>query len=227
MKNEPWEAIYTVFETMRSIRDRLAPSGEGNGQEQKNLSSVGKDELIDIRADIRKQLDLLRVKLLEQLSERDCYLAIFPIVALFDEMIQVRVLKEEGILSWPPLQQELFQIDDAGEVFFETLDDMLRKPQTLPFCHEVFYFCLSYGFQGKHIDNPARINEYMEKLREKIPVDRMKGPTAQPDVKSRSLLRRPMSFLWNYAAVAAILTAVFFLLYGSFNYWRLSLVSFN
>ena len=97
------------------------------------------DDLLQARTELRAQLDRLRTKLSERLSERDSYLVLFPMVAHFDEWVQMRFLKGDQ-LSWPPLQRELFQIDDAGEIFFETLDDILLKPQTLPFVLEVFYF---------------------------------------------------------------------------------------
>jgi type IV/VI secretion system ImpK/VasF family protein len=225
MKNDQWEAIHSVFEKMKHVSARIASQNEEDGQEVKS-SPMEKNELVRMRADIRKQLDLLRVKLLEGLSERDCYLVIFPIVSFFDERIQVGILNEDGPMNWPPLQRELFQIDDAGEVFFETLDDILRKPQTLPYCYEVFYFCLSCGFLGKYGDNPATIRNYMEKLREKIPVNPMRGEAVRSDRPAP--FRRAAQTVWRpYAAVAAILAVVFIFLYGSVNYWHFSFLSFQ
>ena len=179
MKNEQWEAIHALFEKMEQLCGPLESEtvpAKSKGEkgvkartEEIRPAGVESFDIVGVRAEIRKQLDILRVKLAEQLTERDCYLVVFPIVAYFDEHIKTYYLAEKQ-LSWPPLQKELFQIDEAGELFYETVDDLLRKPQTIPFIYEVYYFCLSQGFQGKYADNPVKISEYMKKLREKIPV---------------------------------------------------------
>ena len=177
MKNEQWEAIHALFEKMEQLCGPLesetipakskGEEGVKAQKEEARPSGVESFDIVGVRAEIRKQLDILRVKLAEQLTERDCYLVVFPIVAYFDEHIKTCYLAEKQ-LSWPPLQKELFQIDEAGELFYETVDDILRKPQTIPFIYEVYYFCLSQGFQGKYADNPVKISEYMKKLREKF-----------------------------------------------------------
>src|SRR5207249_677634 len=79
-----------------------------------------------------------------------------------DEMVQSKYPGEN--MSWPPLQKKLFLSDHGGEIFYETLDDLLRKPDTLPFIWEVFYLCLCYGFMGRDGDNIGKINQYKAKL---------------------------------------------------------------
>jgi type VI protein secretion system component VasF len=113
-------------------------------------------------------------------------------------------------LSWLPLQKELFQIDDAGELFYETVDDILRKPQTVPFIYEVYYFCLNRGFQGRYADNPVKINEYMKRLREKIPVMDLESVD---DVQEHTGRVTPVgSAIWYYAASLGALIVVYVLL---------------
>jgi type IV/VI secretion system ImpK/VasF family protein len=224
MKNDQWEAIQVVFEKMEQACGQLGspvspihsplPSAEVSTMvgEEEVSSAPDRDQghdVVEARAEIRTQLDFLRVKLAETLAERDCYLVLFPIVAYFDEHVQTRYL-DENQLSWPPLQKELFQIDDAGELFYETVDDLLRKPQTIPFIYEVYYFCLNQGFQGKYVDNPVKISEYMKKLREKIPVvDLSRVGSASEETGQ---IRLVGSAIWYYLASAAVLVLCYLLL---------------
>jgi len=231
MKNEQWEAIHALFEKMEQLCGPLesesipAKSKDEEGvkaqTEEARPAGVESFDLVGVRAEIRKQLDILRVKLAEQLTERDCYLVVFPIVAYFDEHIKTCYLAEKQ-LSWPPLQKELFQIDEAGELFYETVDDLLRKPQTIPFIYEVYYFCLSQGFQGKYADNPVKISEYMKKLREKIPVvDLSSVQTAAEETGQVKLVG---SALWYYLASAAVLVLFYLVLLGFSQYSDLGFV---
>ena len=231
MKNEQWEAIHALFEKMEQLCGPLesetipakSKGEEGVKVQKEEVSPSGVEsfDIVGVRAEIRKQLDILRVKLAEQLAERDCYLVVFPIVAYFDEHIKTFYLAEKQ-LSWPPLQKELFQIDEAGELFYETVDDLLRKPQTIPFIYEVYYFCLSQGFQGKYADNPVKISEYMKKLREKIPVVDLS--TVQTTAEETGQVKLVGSALWYYLASAAVLVLFYLVLLGFSQYSDLGFV---
>jgi len=231
MKNEQWEAIHALFAKMEQLCGPMESQGipaKSKGEEEVKAETeedrpagVESFDLVGVRAEIRKQLDILRVKLAEQLTERDCYLVVFPIVAYFDEHIKTCYLAEKQ-LSWPPLQKELFQIDEAGELFYETVDDLLRKPQTIPFIYEVYYFCLSQGFQGKYADNPVKISEYMKKLREKIPVVDLSS--VQTVAEETGQVKLVGSALWYYLASAAVLVLFYLLLIGFSQYSDLGIV---
>jgi type IV/VI secretion system ImpK/VasF family protein len=231
MKNDQWEAIQAVFEKMEQACGQLGsavspvpsslPSDEVSTMvEEEEVSSapgrIQRRDVVEARAEIRTQLDFLRVKLAETLAERDCYLVLFPIVAYFDEYVQTRYL-DENQLSWPPLQKELFQIDDAGELFYETVDDLLRKPQTIPFIYEVYYFFLNQGFQGKYVDNPVKISEYMKKLRGKIPVVDLSR--VQSASEETGQIRLVGSAIWYYLASAAVLVLCYLLLVVFARHW--------
>jgi len=231
MKNDQWEAIQAVFEKMEQACGQLGSpvspvhsplqSAEVStivGEEEVSSAS-DQDQCHDVvgaRSEIRTQLDFLRAKLAETLAERDCYLVLFPIVAYFDEHVQTRYL-DDNQLSWPPLQKELFQIDDAGELFYETVDDLLRKPQTIPFIYEVYYFCLNQGFQGKYVDNPVKISEYMKKLRGKIPVVDLSR--VQSASEETGQIRLVGSAIWYYLASAAVLVLCYLLLVVFARHW--------
>ena len=207
MVNEQWDAIHTVFKYVDDLLKGLKPLSKDDDGDK--YVSVDSDEVIRIRADLRVQLDFLKVKLSENLSERDCYLVIFPIVAYLDEYIQEHLLDIHQ-LNWPLLQKELFQIVDGGEVFYETIDDIMRKPQTIPFIYEVYYFCLMHGFRGKYNDNPVKINEYLKNLKTKISVNDNLNIKKQED---QSITLKPIgSIKWYYLAAVIIFFALYFLL---------------
>lgn len=86
----------------------------------------------------------------------------FAIVAFLDETILSSdwPQKEEWINT--PLQLELYDQYDAGEVFFDHLHSFLDSPNAHAEELEVYYLCMALGFKGKY-----RLHE-QEKLRELI-----------------------------------------------------------
>jgi type IV/VI secretion system ImpK/VasF family protein len=220
MKNEQWNSVHEVFNQMEKLCEQLVLTPE-QGEEGENTAQAvavpayaDNTILVQVRAEIRKQLDLLRARLTDQFNERDIYFVLFPIVAHFDELIQINYLKEK-YMEWPLLQQELFQVDDAGELFFETLDDILRKPQTNPFIFEIYYLCLSNGFRGKYADNQLRINEYLKQLREKISIQDL--DYFQADEEETGKIKPIGSPVLYYAAAVVAVLGAYFYLYTSAN----------
>lgn len=223
MKNQHWEAIHELYTGMEKlcgkslyVRGNLLFSDndikkEESYAEESDVSTiaVSGDDIVRIRAELRTQLDFLKAKLAEQYSERDSYLVLFPIVAQIDEVIQVNFLRTMKT-SWPLLQKELFQIDNAGEVFYEILNDILMKPQTPVFIYEVYYFCLSYGFRGRYENNPVKITEYLKKLQTKLQTDDLEIVSA--DKEESGSLKYFGSPYWSYGITAGGLMVVYFFL---------------
>ncbi len=210
MKNSQWDAVYSVFEKMEVLTKKLSVETNDADSSSENSAIISDDELLIIRNNIRTQLDLLRTQLLVELTERDCYFVLFPIVVLFDELVQSQLF-DRNLTSWPPLQKELFQIDDAGEVFYDTLDEILRKPQTLPFVYEVYYFCLNHGFKGKYIDNPEKINKYKNLLKNNIQVN--PPELSEIPVEESGMLKQIGNSLKYYTAACAAVI-VFYLFFN-------------
>jgi len=121
-------------------------------------------------------------------------------------MVQLKYLQTGQ--TWPALQSELYQIDDGGVIFYETLDDILRKHDTLPFIYEVFYFCMSHGFKGRFNDDPIKISEYKNKLKSKLPVAHSKKPATFPDDYLQIKTFGPP--MWFYAGAVAIFGLCYF-----------------
>lgn len=223
MKNKYWKAIHELYTKLGIICSKRPSPGDDalaaeeaameedrlNAMVDEEVPSVNFSDLVAVRADIRTQLDFLKATLTEQYSERDTYLILFPIVAQIDEMILGHFLRNMQT-GWPALQKELFQIDNAGEVFFEILDDILLKPQTALFIFEVYYFCLSYGFRGRYQDNPVKIKEYMKNLYLKLEQEEL--TTVVSEVDESGLISHLGSPYLGYLFSAGGLLIVYFVL---------------
>ena len=215
MKNQIWPAIHDIFRELDKLIGQsqgvvsVKDKGERRGM-QVLKRGIQTDDVVPLRAEIRNKLNFLRAKLGEQLTERETYLVLFPIVIYFDEIVQSKVFQAQHI-TWPPLQKELFQIDNGGETYYEMLDDILRKPETIPFVYEVFYFCLSDGFRGKYAENPLKIEEYQTKLRGKITLPKVENQ--QTDAEIPNLMRSEKFPFWSYVGTVVLLAAVFGALY--------------
>ncbi len=136
-------------------------------------------DLVELRSHLRAQLEQIRTLITEQYSERDAYYVLFPLTAHCDEGVKKGIL-DRSHLEWPPLQQELYQVVDAGDLFYELLDTVLAKTDTLSLLYEVYYFCLRDGFYGRYGVNPDRIADYIEKLQRHIALQPLAEATTTP-----------------------------------------------
>jgi hypothetical protein len=163
-------------------------------------------DLVKMRDGMRKLLDRLRKELSRTLSEHAVYSILVPIVIYADEL--ARVITRGSVQSWEPLQSETFNIDNGGELFFWSIDERLRQPDTLPLVFEVFYFCLSDGFVGMYQGDPHKIEEYKDKLRKRIPTKATTG-AARKDRPTAKIVKFPWQY---YAAGIGLTIAVYALL---------------
>lgn len=212
MKNQLWALIHQLFEDMSVLQKKAqgVVSVKSKGSMQILKRGIQTEEIIPLRSEVRNKLNFLKAKLGENLTDREVYLVLFPIVIYFDEIVQSNII-EGQYMAWPPLQKELYQIDNGGEIFYELLEDILRKPETIPFIYEVFYFCLNDGFKGKYSDNALKVDEYKSKLHAKIPVtlvDSMEFPSDVPNLRFSN--RFP---IWYYVASISLIAVVYTLLY--------------
>lgn len=82
----------------------------------------------------------------------DVRLATFAVVAFMDESI----LNSNNPLfaDWPrmPLQEELFGVHQAGEMFFQCIDRLMAKGDSPPAADvlEIFALCLWLGYRGRY-----------------------------------------------------------------------------
>jgi type VI secretion system protein ImpK len=104
-------------------------------------------------------------------SDADIKHATFAAVAFLDESI----LNSRNPLfaDWPrkPLQEELFGIHIAGEVFFQNLQELLGRNDSADLADvlEVYYLCLLLGFGGRYsVGNRGELKSVMDMTAAKI-----------------------------------------------------------
>jgi len=105
--------------------------------------------------------ELLRSNLMQVLSEceqkaqqfassKDVEDAKFAIVAFVDETILSSNWSLKGEWMSKPLQLQLYNRFDAGEHFFERMNDILQDTSSRLEVLEVYYLCLTLGFKGRY-----------------------------------------------------------------------------
>lgn len=222
MKNKKWELIHELYVRIEQLCGQslyqpeelllggVPPQKKTAGEENQPQKEYSIEDMIELRADLRNQLDFLKVALSDVHNERDTYMILFPIVAQIDEIIQNNILSPVDV-SWPLLQKELFQVENAGEVFYEILEDVLNKPQTPTSIYEVYYFCLRYGFRGRYENNPVKIVDYINRLREKLEVHG--GKDIPLEAESTGQIKKIIRPYWYYLIAAGVFFLVFLMLF--------------
>jgi type IV/VI secretion system ImpK/VasF family protein len=220
MSNQQRNVLFPIFETMDRLSrgsgasDTVVTAGGRKEPRQRGGSGpvlADREDLTSLRGDLRKQLLALRAELGQMVTERECYLVLFPIVLCLDEIIQTRYMNVE--MSWPLLQREFFQVDKGGELFYETLDELLDGAHRSPVILEVFYFCLSIGFKGKYNGDEERIAAYMRKMRTQF--EAAGFPSTETEEPTVTGLIKPTGRCWWYYAVSAGLIGLLYLLFHS------------
>ncbi len=191
-----WDMVAGINLLLRPLREAVTPS------------AIETIDLVELRGKLRTRLEDLRTAITGQHSERDAYFVLFPLTAHCDELVKHLIL-DTNCLQWPPLQQELYQVADAGDLFFEFLDSVLGKPETLPLVYEVYYFCLHDGFRGRYDGNPDRLADYTRRLREHIRLQPIEVAMPPSHAKTRAIFRLPNYVYYAGAGLLLVLVYVF------------------
>jgi type IV/VI secretion system ImpK/VasF family protein len=221
MSDPQRNVLFPIFETLDRLSRGTAPTADtavtaGGRKDPRPRAGGGpvladRDDLNRLRGDLRKQLLALRAELGQMVTERECYLALFPIVLCLDEIIQTRYASVE--MSWSLLQREFFQVDKGGELFYDTLEELLNGAQRSLLVLEVFYFCLSIGFKGKYNGDEEKIASYMRKLRSQFEAEGF-AAADETDPTVTGMIK-PTGRCWWYYAVSAGLIVLLYLLFHS------------
>jgi type VI secretion system protein ImpK len=82
----------------------------------------------------------------------DVRIALFAVIAFLDETVLNS--RQPMFADWPrrPLQEEVFGVHMAGELFFQYLQQLLGRPDSedLADVLEVYELCLLLGFKGRY-----------------------------------------------------------------------------
>lgn len=74
----------------------------------------------------------------------------FALVAFIDETILSSDWSQKDRWVAKPLQLELYDRYDAGEVFFDHLKRLLEQPTQHAEVLEIYYLCMTLGFKGRY-----------------------------------------------------------------------------
>ena len=206
MNQQVWEIIGAINNLLNSL------------QPLKKSVEIKVIDLVEFRSKLRIELEALRELLIAQYSERDAYLVLFPLIAHCDEFIRKSLVNSDQ-LNWPSFQEEFYKVDDAGDVFYDLLDDLLAKPETLPLVYEIYLFCLKDGFLGRYSVYPQTIAEYIKKLSKHIVLYPLQSKLTQIPTPSKRFFFRIPNYSY-YLGAALLLSGVYFLLIFLGSLWK-------
>lgn len=117
-------------------------------------------------------------------SPDDIKMATLALVGFLDESILNA--RNPTFADWPrkPLQEELFGIHMAGEVFFQNVDKLLARQDSTDLADvlEVHYLCLLLGFRGRYsVGGKAELSLVMAAVADRI--RRVRGVSTDPFVE--------------------------------------------
>jgi type VI secretion system protein ImpK len=148
-----FQEVLTVVARLRANRQRVGDPETFRGQVRSALKTAEQDGL-------RRGYSL-----------EDLRVATFAVVAFLDETI---LNSQNPIFAdWPrrPMQEELFGVHVAGEIFFRNLDRLLGRQDSEPLADllEVHQLCLLLGFRGRFsATGTAEIRSLLTQIEEKI-----------------------------------------------------------
>jgi type VI secretion system protein ImpK len=128
-------------------------------------------------------------------SAEDARLASFAVVAFLDET--VLNLQNPVFAGWPrkPLQEEMFGGHVAGEIFFQSVQRLLERPESghLADVLEVFYLCVLLGYRGKYGSGvQAELKSQMDSVAAKIRRIRRDAGALSPEwAPARAMVATP------------------------------------
>jgi len=160
-------------------------------------------------------------------SSEDVKQAVFAVVAFLDE--SVLSSGNPAFANWPrsPLQAELYGRQLAGEVFFQELQKVLNRRDSVESAEllEVYYLCLLLGFKGRYAAGGGDLNSLKKMIQERI--GHVRGPSTAlsprgclPSDAVRLTPADPWVRRLKIAAGVTLGVAV-----GSFVIFRLGLIS--
>jgi len=108
----------------------------------------------------------------------------FALVAFLDEVIlsSKDPAKDEWVQR--PLQEELFNITTAGELFFTRIERLLTRADTQELADmlEVYYLCILLGFEGQFSTrNKTELHLLSDRMRQRIEHIRNADPRFSPN----------------------------------------------
>jgi type VI secretion system protein ImpK len=166
MKLEHWNSLLAAQRRVRQLLDRALPAEPAPGA-RRPQGRVGQEALGHLEGALLVELELLRAAF-SDLPPDEVEELIRPFVYFLDEWVLRRLSDAEQHL-WPLLQHNLFQVDAGGDLFYDFVEEKLRRNETPPIVFEMIRFCLAAGFTGRLVGQPERIREIKDRVSARIP----------------------------------------------------------
>jgi type VI secretion system protein ImpK len=117
-------------------------------------------------------------------TQEDIELAIFAAIAYVDESILN--LRNPIFADWPrqPLQEERYGHHVAGEIFFQNLQKLLTRNDSVQLADllEVYYLCMLLGFAGRYsLGGRGELRGIMQQTADKLQRIRQTSTILSPD----------------------------------------------
>jgi type VI protein secretion system component VasF len=192
MDLDRWREILAAYDDL----DRQIEGAFANPAQGVNLD--------DLRRSLRRRAEALRLTLGASMPAEAALEVLVPLVFWCDEAVVGRLaqLSIRGDLSWALLQRDLFAVGDGGDVFYERLDELLRRFDTPQILLETYLFCLNAGFEGRHVDEPPVIARYREALAARVATPALPAEPAPETPVPRATSEVRIALLAAAAAVA-------------------------
>lgn len=146
----------------------------------------------------------------------DAQQGIFAAVAFLDETILSSSWSQREAWMARSLQLELYDRFDAGEIFFDRLEEILQHPTRHMEVIEVFYVCMTLGFKGRYqLHQQERLQGFIERCHEElcnapgIDVDTL-APDGRPHDQAAAEVRSKVP-TWMLVAGAVVLALIVYL----------------
>jgi type VI secretion system protein ImpK len=210
-----YQNVLTVIARLRAKRQSIADAGAFRTQFRGALRQAEKEGISKLY------------------PQDDVRLATFAIVAFLDESI---LTSNEPVFSdWSrmPMQEEIFGHSEAGEVFFQHVDQLLRRGDSHASADvlEIYSLCILLGYRGKYgLGDRSSSRGVLDSIAEKI--RRIRGPLpgfspawAIPEGAVQATPTDPLLKRLGIIALISMLTAaLLFLLYRIVLFNNMSVV---
>lgn len=145
--------------------------------------------------------------------------AVYALVALLDETVMSTPGECRNYWVTNPIQLELFGDNLAGEGFFRRLEKLMEEPEKMKDVLEIYYLCLSLGFEGKYkLGNASERNVVIDSLaRLLLKAGRHSVSSLSPHGRrtmAKDLFKRGARKIMPLWAVCTTAVALLFIFYG-------------
>ena len=144
-------------------------------------------------------------------------LAKFALVAFLDETIISSSWPQKEAWLSEPVQIKLFETFNAGEEFFNFLNELSQRTGANKEVLEVYYLCLSLGFKGKYqLQSPENLRKIIDDLNLELHPETYRAidsisPNGKPRQSFVQTVRSGLP-LWVYPIGALILFVIFYVI---------------